>query len=443
MSKNKGGQKGVGNTATDKKKDEKNPVNKPAAAPVAPAVDPKNNPKVEIPAKEPVEKVEAEEVQQQTTEKKSAIDLFNFNGDVARFNNSEANTLLDIMERRTARMKANAPQTIRMEALLDHNLAWQSIKLSAQFAQEKKALGLLVPNEEAIISEFIETYNSLGVALHPAGETSDGKQQVLQFKESDISSETKQAVKEEVKVATKPAPELDPKKWGSNEEAKKGLFYQICAKGNFGSNVLAAMTMTRLFRENQEQDPVKKELWKKAPAGDILKDMMDILGNKGTTIIKGLGSSVCNSLKNLQNPIFGHCIVKRNISSLSEEDTVSIVKAFVEKCNANNSTPVDQLPEVLKGFVSPTRELFLKLPAPVSEEEHKIFGVFQNAYRDILGPSTEPNFSLKATNIMIDIANRYRDKDAQLKPYTESEYPKAIVEIEAKPEEKTDDKDKK
>lgn len=448
MSKNKGGQKGVTNTATDKEKDKKNPVNQPAAEkPKAPAVDPKNNPKVNnIPPAEPVEEVPTEEVQNPAEENKSSIDLFDFNK-TAPFTNAEANSLLDIMERRTARMKPNAQQTIRMEALLDHNLAWQSIKLSAQFAQEKRSMGLLVPNEEATIKEFIETYNSLGVALHPAGVSSDGKQTTLQFKESDMSEETKQAIKEEKKITERPVPELDPKKWKDEKDAKEGLAYQICAKGNTGSNVLAALTMTRLFREAQETDPVKKELWKKISIGDILKDMMTILGSKGTTIIKGLGKTVCTHLTVCGNPIFSHCVVKRNIPSLKEEEVVSVVKALVEICNADNKLPVDQLPEVIKGFISPTREMFLKLPAPVDELEHKVFGNFTNSYRDILGPSTEPNYSLKATNMMIDIANYYRDKEAQLKPYTESEYPKATVEAETKtgekPEDKSDDKDKK
>lgn len=354
---------------------------------------------------------------------------------MAPFSNSEANTLLDIMERRTARMKPNASQTIRMEQMLDYNLAWQSIKLSAQFAQEKKSLGMLVPNEEAIIKEFIDTCNNLGVALKPAGQTTDGKQQMLQFSESDMTEETKQAIKEEKKVVERPVPELNPEKWENDKSAKDGLVYQLCAKGNTGNNLLAALTMFKLFRKKQEEDPVKKGLWDKIEIGALLKDMFQFLGNKGVTTLLGLGRCVCNSLRVDGSPVYAHCTVRRNIPSLSDEDAVSVVKALIEICNPTE-TPVDQLPEIMKGIVAPTRDLFLKLPAPVTDAEHRIFGRFCNIYRDALGKTTEPNYSLKATNMMINITNMYRDKEAQLLPYTESEYPKATAEEKAEEDKK-------
>lgn len=442
-------------TDADKNKDNKSNSTQSAAQPAAkpkdtkvpepPKVDPKNNPEVKNNppvADPPIADTPAEEVPAAGSEKQVAVHtaaMFDFSQD--RFSLDGASGLLSTLERRTARMKPNAPETIRMEAILDYNLAWMSIKLSAQVFQEKKAMGILVPRDEVIIQELIDTYQSLGVALNPGKVSADGTQQEFTFTEQDVSKETQEAVVEAKKVATRPIPELDPLKWKDEEMAKAAINHQLQLNGSFNSNLLAAVTMLRLYRKNQETDPVKKNTWDKILIGEVLKDMVGLLGKKGVSIVNGIGGRVATSLKTDKVPVFAHCIVRGNIPSLTEDEAVSVVKALLEIRNSADGTiPLDQDPAILQGIVNTKREDFLIFPKMETDQDKRISNKFRQIYKDSLGLCTADDFPLKLTNEMIRVANLYRDKEAQFIPFTLKEYPSSVATEDPKPEEKVEDK---
>ena len=339
--------------------------------------------------------------------------------------------ILDVAERRISKMKANEKSTIYMEQMLDYNLAWGLVKATIQAYEEKREIGLRVPNDEAKVNEIINTFNNLGVALAPH-QDDDGQ---LSLKFETVKPETIKAVKEEKKIQAK-VPETDPEKWTSEKEAQAGLAYILTQnRVPFPNRFNEALMKTRTYRKNQETDEAKKATWVSIGIGFLFKDTIALLGNKGTTLTRGLCQGVVSSLIVDHNPIFGHATVKYNLPMYSDKDIVDLVKAFIETRNDAN-TPIDDSLAVKNGILSPTREFFMNVPSESTESvsitdtryndiclAKKIMNKFYEAYKDEI-PKSDPDFNLKATNKMIEIRNAYVDKDAAFALYSVSEYPK-------------------
>ena len=343
--------------------------------------------------------------------------------------------MLDVAERRISRMKPGDKSTVKMEQAFDYAMAWGLTKACVQAFEEKKQCGIAVPNDETIVKDIVSTFNSLGVAIAPHKTENDG-QMFLEFQE--VSKETKEAIKEEEKIQKK-EPETDPTKWNTLEEAKNGLAYVLTQnRVSFPNRFNEVLMKTRLYRKNQEKDEAKKETWDKVGLGALFKDAIEILGNKGTALTRGLCQGAISSLIIDHNPIFAHATVKYNLPMLNDQEVVDLIKAFIEVRRDDPKLPVDETAAVKNGILEPTREFFLEVPRnselkvnitdPNSDAvslAKKIMNKFYEAYKDEIQKSN-PDFNLLATNKMIEIRNMYVDKDAAFALYKADEYPKAI-----------------
>lgn len=473
MSKNKNNKNSQQAVATEKEKENKNvqttaQVSNPTKKEDKPKADPKPKKDKEQtatppPAADPsvIDATKTAEVIDPEPKKKSnipkKIDLAKISLTTSqRLSGDGFARMLDVAERYISRMKAGEPATIKMEQAFTYNLAWGITKMSIQAREEKVEYGLNVPNDDVIVTDIIDTFNSLGVALAPHV-SEDGKQMTLEFQE--ISPEAEKAAKEEIKQEKTPVvPELDPDKWKSEDDAKKGLSYILAKQDqSFPNRFNETLLKVRTFKKNQETDEEKKAVWDKIGLGALFENAVQLLGNRSTALVRGLCQGCVSALITDHNPIFAHSTVKYNLPMLSEEEAADLIKSFIKVRQEDPKLPIDETPAVKFGILEATREQFLNIPMdnemPLAEMglkkddpkykqitlAKKIMNKFLEAYGNEIGYD-DPKFYLHATNKMIEIRNLYVDKDAAFTLYTESEYPKATSTETADPEKKKEGK---
>lgn len=390
------------------------------------------------PADPSVEEVKVEVVNKETTENiPGKLDMNNIKlKSSQRLSGDGYARLLDVAQRHISKMSPDEPTTIKMEQAFTYNLAWAMTKATIQAREEKLELGIAVPNDDVIVQDVIDTFNNLGVALAPH-EVKDG-QMTLQFKE--IKAETVKAAKEEIKQEkSQVIPELDPTKWASDDDAKKGLSWVLTRNdAPFPNRFNECIMKVKQYRQNQETDVEKKATWDKIGLGALFEDAVSLLGNKSTALVRGLCQGSVASLIGDHNPIFAHATIKYNLPVLSEEEIADLLKSFIKVRNEDPSKPVDETLAVKNGILEPTREFFLSVPKnaelKITEKDvtgcdigtaKKIMNKFKEAYKGEF-QMVDPQYHLKVTNKMIEIRNLYVAKDAAFVPYTEEEYPKAI-----------------
>lgn len=421
-------------------------------APVAQTKEtPKITPKVETKKpKETVEKpkegkdpavvsVTAEEVKKDKpkTTTKIAKDLIkNFSDNMGMDANHMA-TFVNAMVNRVGQKRANGENTqevIEMERILDYNMGWMAIRLSAQLSKEKKTLGINCTNDDLVIQQAIDMFQTMGVKAIPI-ETEDGQQQ-LQF--ADISKETKKEAEEENKQASERGvgkhhnwteDELDPVNWKTKEFAQQALKHIMGnCKQKPADRMLDAINYLTTYEKLQDKENIEK--YDNMNLHDGILELNNFLDGKLQIAINGMGSAVYSSLKIDGNPLFAHTMVKRNFKSLDDEEVAEIVKAFVEIKNKASDKPIDEDPAVVNGFLSTDRNFYLRLitmtPNAEFEEDDsqfkKVLQPFKAEYLPEIGKKygkEKLNFNL--LNKALTIANLYLDSDAQLKPFEEKE----------------------
>lgn len=353
---------------------------------------------------------------------------------------NHAAEFLSALERRTARMDRSQSITIQMESMLDYNMLWYAVRLSVQSFAQKRECNMLTPNDQIIVQQAIDMAASMGVALesHP---TDDPNQLQLKFK--DISPETKAAAEaeNEAQSATSKSKrhqevteeQMNPMNWKTDEDAKIAINKEIQASGEAPSNkFLRILSKIKIYRENTETDPIKKEIWKTASLGVLAKEYFNMIGKKGIVVISGLMGSTTTSMKLGQTMIFAHSLMRKNMKGLTDHDVVDLIKAFIETMHTDPTQPIEQDPCVVKGILAPTRDTFVRiaLQKPAEDETidwfKKIIGPFYDVYKDEVGAKSEEDYALKTANKMIEIRNLYVDKDAAFPLFTKEDF-KTVV----------------
>ena len=349
--------------------------------------------------------------------------------------------LLDAAERRLAKMDKSKPITAKVEAMVDYNMLWALTKLSVQSFSQKRELNVIAPNDELVVQEMIDMASSMGIALeaHP---TADG-QMALAFKEENIDKETLEAAKTEIASVKKhdrlTDEQMDPLNWQNDDDAKRALKQDLQDTGETPSNkFLRLLGKIRLYKQNQETDPVKKNLWDNISLGELTKVLMEYVGKKGIVVLNGLMAATTGSMKCGQTMIFAHSAIRNNMPALKEEEIADLLKTFIELRHADPAQPIDQDLAIVKGILEPTRDTFVRIALQKPSEKEslddfkKIFFTFRKAYNTEVGsPVLEdgkdnPNFHLNAANKMIEIRNLYVDKESAFPLLTAEDF-KAIL----------------
>lgn len=330
--------------------------------------------------------------------------------------------LLNTMERHISRMKPNNPMYVKMETTLSHSLAWAATKLQVQFLKQKKELGLATTNDEAVVSDIIETFNSMGVALEAHVNPVDAKQTILEFKE--INPETQKAAEEELAAESNEQKkeekviEIDPLKWMNDDEARAGLYQlSICTKDTYSNKFNKSLMNLRTYLVNTEPDPVKKNLLEKLSVGELTEKWITIMGTKSSVLFNSIASAALNSLKVDKNPIFAHCILRKNFPAYSDNEIADILKVFIDinfKRNISPKNPeltLDKSPAVL-GILEPTIETFESYLTGNEPVDKKVRAKLYEQYKSDLPAMNDTTFKVKAVNKMIEIRNLYVDPTA-------------------------------
>lgn len=408
---------------------------------------------VETPPVEEVVNPTQEETKPSIT-KPTLIELVEAMKESDEMDANHAAIFLAALERRVSKMKPNQPATIKMESMLDYNMAWYAVRLAVQTTKEKKRFNMLTPADEVTVQEFIDTFSSLGVALeaHP---TPDG-QMALEFKE--ISEATKKAAEEEnaaaveiKKEAEGTAPssptstafkhkewtddDLNPENWVNDDEARAALKHILNIPGQSPSiRFLNALAKLRLYLKKGGKDETN--------IGVLAKEFVKLMGNKNISIvINGIGSSIVNSMSIDGTVIFAHSILRKNMPALSDEEVRDLVKAFVEINNSEKK--YEDTNAVKNGIIGCDRDKLIRIvkqePDESKHEElktfKKIFNPFYMIYHEEVGGRTilnektnetevNPNFEINAINKMIEIHNLYVEKGKEIKLLTAAEYKK-------------------
>lgn len=368
-----------------------------------------------------------------------------------QFDANHAATFLDVLERRTAKMKDSSLK-IKMEETLDYNLAFYAIVLSVQTYNAKKTLNLVVPSDEAIVQNFMDTFAGLGVALAPHKDDNNPQQTILEFKE--ISPETRAAAEEEIKQQVeKKNPEiphkhhewteeeLDPKNWDNDDIAKAALAEEFRRTGETPSNKLLRLLGKVREYKITHVDADKKAEWESASLGTLMEELNRIASNKFTVITRGLGSAVVNQMRTDGTVLFAHANMKKNMPALSDQDVCDLNKTFIRILHTGDK-PVEEDMAVTNGILSLDRDKIFRIAteSPTGDDDvaqfKKIFGAFYKAFVNETGSKkvinddgqevANPDYSsLKVANKMIEIRNLYVDKDSAFKPFKEGEYPQS------------------
>lgn len=363
---------------------------------------------------------------------------------------NHAAEFLSAIERRTARMDRSKPITIKMESLMDYNMMWFAVKLSVQSYAQKQQLNMLTPADETIVQEFVDMASSLGIAIEQHL-TEDKQQMSLQFKE--IPEDVKQAAEAEnaMQIATTSTrmkerklltdEEMNPKNWKTDEDAKKALTQDIQATKETPANkFLRLLGKIKVYRENTETDPVKKNLWATATLGSLTKELINIIGKKGIIVLNGLMSATTGSMRLGQTMIFAHSTIKKNMPALTDVEIVELLKTFIELTHKDPAQPIDQDLAVVNGILAPTRDTFVRMallkPAETEKSKaeyelswyKKACNPFYLVFKEEIGSKVtedgteNPDFALKMANKMIEIRNMYVDKEAAFPLFTKADF---------------------
>lgn len=335
--------------------------------------------------------------------------------------------LLDAAERRLSKMDKSKPITAKVEVMVDYNMLWALTKLSVQSFSQKRELNVIAPNDELVVQEMIDMASSMGIALeaHPM---SDG-QMALTFKEENIDKETLDAAKTEIAAVKKhdrlTDEQMDPLNWKNDDDAKRALKQDLQETKETPSNkFLRLLGKIRIYKQNQETDPVKKNLWDSISLGELTKVLMEYVGKKGIVVLNGLMAATTGSMKCGQTMIFAHSTIRNNMPALKEEEIADLLKTFIELRHSDPAQPIDQDLAIVKGILEPTRDTFVRIALQKPSEKEslddfkKIFFTFRKAYNTEVGsPVLEdgkdnPNFHLNVVNKMIEIRNLYVDKES-------------------------------
>lgn len=409
---------------------------------------------IETPIVEEVKK-EEKKVTSAPPAKATVRDLINTFTDNDYVDANHAAVLLDTLERRTSKMDRSKPITIQMESLLDYNLMWAATKFAVQTYKQRDELKMLTPNDEFIVQQAIDTASAMGVALEAHVDPSNPAQQVLEFKE--ISDETKKAAEEEIAaekaektVSTKHTwltPEqLDPSTWKTDDDARAALRQEMMATHESPSNkFLRILGKIRLYKENTETDPLKKDLWNKCSLTDLADEYQRLLDKKGMMVINGLMNSTVNSLKCGETMIFAHCLLRKNMPALHDNELAELVKMFIKIKHGDSTEPLDQDLAVTNGILKPNADTFVRIameqPDKTQGEDinwfKKVNNVLFTTYKEDIGsrvvedPATKtiapnPDYKIKSVNKMIEIRNLYVDEKSRIPLFTMDEWMKAI-----------------
>lgn len=335
--------------------------------------------------------------------------------------------LLSAAERRLSKMDKSKPITAKVESMVDYNMLWALTKLSVQSFSQKRELNVIAPNDELVVQEMIDMASSMGIALeaHPM---SDG-QMALTFKEENIDKETLDAAKTEIAAVKKhdrlTDEQMDPLNWKNDDDAKRALKQDLQETKETPSNkFLRLLGKIRIYKQNQETDPVKKNLWDSISLGELTKVLMEYVGKKGIVVLNGLMAATTGSMKCGQTMIFAHSTIRNNMPALKEEEIADLLKTFIELRHNDPAQPIDQDLAIVKGILEPTRDTFVRIALQKPSEKEslddfkKIFFTFRKAYNAEVGsPVLEdgkdnPNFHLNVVNKMIEIRNLYVDKES-------------------------------
>lgn len=335
--------------------------------------------------------------------------------------------LLSAAERRLSKMDKSKPITAKVESMVDYNMLWALTKLSVQSFSQKRELNVIAPNDELVVQEMIDMASSMGIALeaHPM---SDG-QMALTFKEENIDKETLDAAKTEIAAVKKHErltdEQMDPLNWKNDDDAKRALKQDLQETKETPSNkFLRLLGKIRIYKQNQETDPVKKNLWDSISLGELTKVLMEYVGKKGIVVLNGLMAATTGSMKCGQTMIFAHSTIRNNMPALKEEEIADLLKTFIELRHSDPAQPIDQDLAIVKGILEPTRDTFVRIALQKPSEKEslddfkKIFFTFRKAYNAEVGsPVLEdgkdnPNFHLNVVNKMIEIRNLYVDKES-------------------------------
>lgn len=369
------------------------------------------------------------------------------------FDANHAAIFLNTLERRISKMKPNATLTLKLENMLDYNLAWYAVRLSVQSFKSKKDFKMCVPQDEQIIQEFINTFSSMGVALeaHP---TPDG-QTSLEFKE--IPEEIKKEVKEEIKQETSEVSsqsditkafkhkvwtedDLNPMLWTNLEEAKAAIKHMLSdSKLSPSNRFLTVLMKYKVFKQNTAASEEEKNKYDTIHIGELYKELIkDLDTKKISTVTNGMFAGALNAMKTGSTVIFGHCILKRNMPQLNDSEIRDLIMANLE-INHIENTPIIEDSAMKKGVLSVDRDLLRRIVrmSPNKNEDlnnfKKIFNPLYSIYTNEIGTRiikdkndnnvVNPDFEIKAVNKMIEIVNLYRDEKSAIKLFTATEYP--------------------
>lgn len=405
--------------------------------------------KIETPKVEEVKKPKAENVKTL-----KAGDLLDKLTDKDTMDANHAAIFLDTLERRTARMDRSKPLTIQMENVLDYNMLWFGVKLSLQTYKQRGEFKMLTPNDDFIVQQTIDMASSMGIALsaHP---TEDGKQLEMQFTDipEDVKKEAEAEIKAEeeeknkkVKHRTLTPEQLRPENWKNDEDAVAALRQEMLATHESPSNkFLRILNMIKVYKENTETDELKKDLWGRCSLTDLAEEYQRLLDKRGMVVINGLMSSVVNSLKCGETMIFAHCLLKKNMPQLSDQEIAELVKMFIRIKHGDDSQPIEEDPAVVNGILKPKIDTFVRIVMnrPTQDKSYgedeswfkKVNNVLFISYKDEIGSRTienpetkeisaNPTYTIKAVNKMIEIRNLYVDKNAHYKLVTQEEFNK-------------------
>lgn len=298
----------------------------------------------------------------------------------------------------------------------DYMMAFQCALYNQSFQEAGKLFGIKV--DERAIDAITANFADYGIivpkkALAPAG---DG-QTIINFKDVEVTKEAEVGIRRDIMAAqAEVIPELDPTKITDVDGISAAIIY-LMTRTNLktGDNIINAIEKMREIRKCQSEEKDKAK-WDTILPGELLTEMLNVI-EVPASILNGLMNAVYNTAKMDKTAITTHCIVHKHFPNLGDDEIASIVRAILEY-KAKGAT--DQDPAIV-GIVSDTRERLDEFYNRTEDLGKKVMGMLTNNYGESF--DKKENREVLAKNVMISLANLYRDKDAKIALYEEKGYP--------------------
>lgn len=356
--------------------------------------------------------------------------------------------------------KRNDDAANAVNVMLDASGPMLAVHMSLHLAIRTGSMNMNVPTKDVdtVLAAF-EAYGATGLKALP---TADPNQGVIPFATAEnLSKEAAAAIKNEAKIHSKPAPELDWAKWGNDEEVKTGLSYILTSSKEeiavkfakaleAKDNYFKSLAIVAVEKSDKDEAAKKTEIeaieksFAEESVGQKIESLLQFVGTTGVGIISGIAGTMVTNANLGQNPFIPHAVVKRNWKLEDDKKIAGVVRGLIMAKLKFEKVEKPEEHNAWLGLSNCNVMDILGYATCLLDEDKRYTKQFEKEYINELctkrddknNPIKDDGYTLRLINKMIEVNNLYREENNQLSLVPQKDLPSLLEPIVKSREEK-------